>query len=232
MRRTPEVSVILPVLHEAGTINEALAHIRATDPDGAAEIIVVDGDLLGSTISAVRDSGVTTAISSKGRARQMNRGAALASGGILLFLHADTELPARALDRVVSAMQEERAAVAGAFALGIRSERRIFRITEKYVSLRTRVTRIPFGDQAIFIRRDYFEKIGGYKDIPLMEDVELMARIKKRGDRISIIPEKVLTSARRWECEGVLRCTARNWAIQALYACGVPPERLVKWYPS
>jgi rSAM/selenodomain-associated transferase 2 len=213
------------VLHEAGTINEALAHVRAADPDGVAEIIVVDGDLLGSTISAVRDSGVTTAISSKGRARQMNRGAELASGDILLFLHADTELPVNALVMIKKVMEDGRL-VAGAFMLGIRSERRIFRITEKYVSLRTRVTRIPFGDQAIF------EKIGGYKDIPLMEDVELMARIKKRGDRISIISARVLTSARRWEREGVLHCTARNWAIQTLYACGVPAERLAKWYTS
>jgi rSAM/selenodomain-associated transferase 2 len=230
MGKAPTVSVILPVLHEAGTINEALAHIHSADPD-AAEIIIVDGDLLGSTISAVRNSGVITAISSKGRARQMNRGAALASGGILLFLHADTQLPVNALSMIKKVM-EDRRLVAGAFKLGIRSERRIFRITEKYVSLRTRVTRIPFGDQAIFIRRDYFERIGGYKDIPLMEDVELMARIKKRGGSISIIPEKVLTSARRWEREGVLRCTARNWAIQTLYACGVPPERLAKWYTS
>jgi rSAM/selenodomain-associated transferase 2 len=230
MGKAPTVSIVLPVLHEAETINETLAHIRAADP-GAAEIIIVDGDLLGSTISAVRNSGVITANSSKGRARQMNHGAALASGGILLFLHADTQLPANALSMIKKVM-EDRRLVAGAFKLGIRSERRIFRITEKYVSLRTRVTRIPFGDQAIFIRRDYFEKIGGYKDIPLMEDVELMARIKKQGDRISIIPEKVLTSARRWEREGVLRCTARNWAIQTLYACGVPPERLAKWYTS
>ncbi len=231
MRKTPEVSVILPVLHEAGTINEALAHVRAADPDGVAEIIVVDGDLLGSTISAVQNSGVITAISSKGRARQMNRGAELASGDILLFLHADTELPVNALVMIKKVMEDGRL-VAGAFMLGIRSERRIFRITEKYVSLRTRVTRIPFGDQAIFIRRDYFEKIGGYKDISLMEDVELMARIKKRGDRISIISARVLTSARRWEREGVLHCTARNWAIQTLYACGVPAERLAKWYTS
>ena len=107
-----------------------------------------------------------------------------------------------------------------------------FRITEKFVFLRTRLTGVPFGDQAIFIRRAYFEKIGGYRDIPLMEDVEIMGRIKKRGDRIFIIPAKVLTSPRRWEREGIIFCTFRNWTMQMLYAMGVPPERLQKWYPE
>jgi GT2 family glycosyltransferase len=96
--------------------------------------------------------------------------------------------------------------------------------------VRTRLTRIPFGDQAIFIRREYFERLGGFRDIPIMEDVELMARIRKRGDRIAVIPEKVRTSARRWEREGILSCTMRNWMLQAAYAFGVPPERLAKWY--
>jgi rSAM/selenodomain-associated transferase 2 len=227
----PIVSIILPVLNEAGRINELVAHIRARDLDGAAEIIVVDGNPRGNTINAIRDTGVLTTISEKGRARQMNRGAALASGEILLFLHADTLVPIHALACVTTALNNKRF-VAGAFDLGIHSERRIFRITEQYVFLRTRLTRVPFGDQAIFVRKEYFRKIGGYKDIPLMEDVELMTRIKRRGDRITIIPEKVLTSARRWEQEGLLYSTCRNWALQVLYACGVPPERLANWYKT
>jgi rSAM/selenodomain-associated transferase 2 len=159
----------------------------------------------------------------------MNCGAVLASGEVLLFLHADTLLPDDSLARVKAAMADDRY-VAGAFDLGIHTERRIFRVTEKYVALRTRLTRVPFGDQAIFVRKDYFNSIGGYKDIPLMEDVELMRRIRKRGDKICIIPEKVMTSARRWEREGILYCTLRNWALQLSYALGVPPERLVKYY--
>ncbi len=99
-----------------------------------------------------------------------------------------------------------------------------------YVFLRTRLTRVPFGDQAIFIRKEYFERIHGYHDIPIMEDVELMRRIKKRGGRIVIIPKKVMTSPRRYEQEGILYCTLRNWMVQLLYALGASPERLVKWY--
>ena len=225
----PAFSIILPVLNEAARINEVIDHIRARNRDIASQIIVVDGDPSGGTISAVRDKGVVKIISAKGRARQMNSGASVASGDILLFLHADTLLPDCALVTAATAMSDGRF-VAGAFDLGIKSERHIFRITEKYVFLRTRLTRLPFGDQAIFIRRSYFETIGGYQDIPLMEDVEIMGRIKKRGDRICIIPAKVLTSPRRWEEEGILFCTFRNWTVQMLYALGVPPERLQKWY--
>jgi rSAM/selenodomain-associated transferase 2 len=223
------ISIILPVLNEIARINQAIARLRGLRPGAAIEIIVVDGDPRGGTVKAIRDRQVKIAISEEGRARQMNRGASLSSGNVLLFLHADTFLPADALVRIKEAMADGRQ-VAGAFDLGIRTKRRIFRITEKYAALRTRLTRIPFGDQAIFIRKDYFNSIGGYKDIPLMEDVELMSRIKKAGDAIFIIHEQVMTSARRWEKEGILYCTLRNWALQLSYVLGVPPERLAKWY--
>jgi rSAM/selenodomain-associated transferase 2 len=228
---TSAISTILPVLKESERINEVIAHLRELRSDAGMEIIVVDGDPWGGTIKTIRDSEVITAISEKGRACQMNCGTTLATGDILLFLHADTLLPEDALTRIKAAMNDSRF-VAGAFDLGIDTEQRIFRITEKYVALRTRLTRVPFGDQAIFIRKNYFDKIGGYKDIPLMEDVEIMRRIRKQGDKIFIIPEKVMTSARRWEKEGILYCAFRNWALQLSYALGVPPERLVKWYKS
>ena len=229
MNNASVISIILPVLNEVARINQAISRLRGLRPGPAIEIIVVDGDPRGGTVKAIRDRQVKTTISEEGRARQMNRGASLASGNILLFLHVDTFLPADALVRVKKAMADGRQ-VAGAFDLGIRTERRIFRITEKYAALRTRLTRVPFGDQAIFIRKDYFNSIGGYKDIPLMEDVELMRRIRKAGDAIFIIPEQVMTSARRWEKEGILYCTLRNWALQLSYVLGVPPERLAKWY--
>ncbi len=225
------VTVILPVLNETARINDLITHLRGLQPDAPREIIVVDGDPGGGTVGSLLDKGVITAVTERGRAHQMNYGAALASGDILLFLHADTRLPADALARVKAAMDNDRYA-AGAFDLGIQTARRIFRITEKYVALRTRITRVPFGDQAIFIRKSYFDRIGGYRDIPLMEDIELMRRIRKRGDRIIIIPEQVMTSARRWENEGVLYCTLRNFALRLSYVLGTPPERLVKWYKS
>jgi rSAM/selenodomain-associated transferase 2 len=231
MDRVPALSLIIPVWGEAESISENIQHIRELDTDGTTEIIVVDGDPKGSTISAITIEGVRNVVAEKGRTRQMNRGAALATGDVLLFLHADTLLPSNAFALIQDAMNDKRF-VGGAFDLGFNTKRTIFRVTESYVFFRTRLTKIPFGDQAIFIRRDFFEKIGGYRDIPIMEDVELMKRIRKRADTICIIPAKVRTSVRRYEQEGVLFCTLRNWLLQVSYALGVSPERLVKWYRS
>lgn len=225
------ISIIIPVLNEAENINSLIKHLRTLEPSGTVEIIVVDGAANSATIKAIKNKKVITAVSEPGRGNQMNRGASLAQGDVLLFLHADTLLPADAFALIKNALADKRF-VGGAFDLGIGSERKIFRITERYVALRTRLTRVPFGDQAVFLRREHFEKIGGYRSIPIMEDVELMARIRKRGDAIRIIPEKVMTSARRWEKEGVLRTTMRNWMLQVLYACGVSPERLSRFYKS
>jgi rSAM/selenodomain-associated transferase 2 len=229
MTDIPTISIIIPVFHESDRINGIITQVMDRAGKDVPQVIVVDGDTRGSTINEIKDEQVVKIISGKGRARQMNHGASLAAGDVLLFLHADTLLPKDALAMITATMSVGRF-VAGAFDLGIDSSRRIFRITEKYVFLRTRLTRIPFGDQAIFIRREYFEKIGGYQDIPLMEDVEIMRRIRKRGDRICIIPASVLTSPRRWEREGIIFSTFRNWTLQILYGLGVPPERLKKYY--
>jgi len=228
LERYPTLSIVLPVFKEAEKINELIAHLRQ-QAHGDVEIIIVDGDDAGSTINEVTDLKALKLTASRGRACQMNAGAMSARGEIILFLHADTLLPRKAFALIRAALTKK-GVVAGAFDLGFESERRIFAITELYVALRTRLTRVPFGDQAIFIKRDYFERIGGYRDIPLMEDVELMKRIRKRGDTITIIPHKVRTSPRRYERDGVLYCTFRNLALQILYAWGIPPEQLMKWY--
>lgn len=231
MAAIPAVSIILPVLNEAGAIDRAILAVREAGSGDPVEIIVVDGDPQGGTIKAITVPDVRTAVAEKGRARQMNSGAGIATGDILLFLHADTRLPPNAFLLIKDAMKDPRY-VGGAFSLGFDTQRAIFRITEKYVSLRTRLTKVPFGDQAIFIRRDFFARSGGYREIPIMEDVELMTRIRKQEEQICILREKVLTSPRRYEQEGILFCTFRNWTLQALYASGVSPERLAGWYRS
>jgi rSAM/selenodomain-associated transferase 2 len=190
---------------------------------------VVDGEVKGGTVRAITHDNILTTSSPKGRGIQMNEGAALATGKILLFLHVDTQLPQDALRLIETAMEDERF-VAGAFDLGIQSPSPVFRIIERAASVRSRITRIPFGDQAIFIRRDYFKQIGGYQEIPVMEDIEIMDRIKKRGDRICIIPSRVSTASRRWEQEGIARCTLRNWTLQILYLLGVSPCKLSQLY--
>ena len=223
------ISVIIPVWNEPSLINDTVRTIFALPYEGDLEVIAVDGSAEGETIRAIRDKRVRTLVSERGRSRQMNRGAYSARGDVLLFLHADTELPPKAL-KEISRLMAGGEVMAGAFDLEIQSERPVFRLIEHAASLRSRITRIPYGDQAIFIRKDYFHAIGDFREIPLMEDVELMRRIRKAGGKISIIPEKVKTSSRRWEKEGVLFCTLRNWALITLYLLGVPPERLARFY--
>ena len=229
MNQNPSISVIIPVLNEECGINHVIDHVRSLKGGAGVEIVVVDGDPSGSTIKAVGRGGIITSIAPKGRGSQMNRGSAIASGDILLFLHADTLLPESAFPLVRETMLTGKYA-AGCFDLGLRTDRRIFRVTERYVAFRTRLTRIPFGDQAIFIGKDLFERLGGYRDIPVMEDVDLMLRIRRRGEGIRIIPEKVMTSARRWEEDGLILGTFRNWMLQLLYCCGVSPSRLARFY--
>lgn len=223
------ISIIIPVWNEPSLINDTVRTIFSLLYEGDLEVIAVDGSAEGETIRAIRDERVRTLISEKGRSRQMNRGAYSARGDILLFLHADTTLPPNALKEISRVMAGE-AVTAGAFDLGIQSERPVFRLIEHAASFRSRITRIPYGDQAIFIRKDYFHAIGGFREMPLMEDVELMRRIRRAGGRISIIPERVKTSPRRWEEKGVLFCTLRNWALITLYFLGVSPERLARFY--
>jgi rSAM/selenodomain-associated transferase 2 len=227
--KNPIISVIIPVLHEESSINTVIDHVKIISSGIGVEIIVVDGDIGGSTLAALADAGTIRVTSDPGRAEQMNRGSERASGDILLFLHADTVLPSNAFSLIIDAARTGLYA-AGAFGLGLDSSRLPIRLIGAAARLRIRITGIPFGDQAIFIMRNYFRRIGGYAPIPLMEDVEIMKRIRKRGDRIIILPGRVATSARKWEKEGILFSIFRNWFIQFAYFCGAAPEWLAQLY--
>lgn len=222
-------SIVIPVLNEAEQISSLIEHIRSRSFERFYEIIVVDGDLQGSTVKVIQDKEVISLVTEKGRGRQMNAGAAVAKGEVLIFLHADTRLPDNALEKISQVLQDERY-VGGAFDLGIDSKRLFLKYISARANLRSRLNRIPYGDQVIFIRRDYFDQIGRFKDIPLMEDVNLMRRIKKDGRKIYILPDKVMTSARRWERDGALYTTVRNQILIALYYLGFSPNRLAKYY--
>ena len=222
-------SIIVPVLNEADQINAAIEHLYDQNTKGNFEIIVVDGDRQGGTINAIWNKSVKTVISPKGRGRQMNAGAEMACGEILVFLHADTRLPKMAFEKIYDCLQDKKY-TAGAFDLAIDSDRSLLRYIAVCANFRSRLNRIPYGDQAIFIRKDYFDRIGRFKEIPLMEDVDLMRRIKKRGDKIFILRDRVKTSARRWETEGTIYTTIRNQILVSLYYLGVSPYRLAKFY--
>ncbi|HUT45570.1 MAG TPA: TIGR04283 family arsenosugar biosynthesis glycosyltransferase [Sedimentisphaerales bacterium] len=222
-------SIVIPVLNEADRINSLICHLRTQSSENFYEIIVVDGDPRGGTIKVIHDGKVITITADQGRARQMNAGAATAGGEVLIFLHADTLLPPNALNKISRVLENDKY-VGGAFNLGIDSDRILLKYVAAHASIRSRINRIPYGDQTIFIRKSYFDKIGRFKEIPLMEDVDLMRRIKKRGDEIYILSDQVMTSPRRWEKEGVIYTTIRNRILTSLYFFGVGPEKLVKYY--
>jgi rSAM/selenodomain-associated transferase 2 len=223
--------VIIPVFDEADMINAAIRSLKEIKYDDAVEMIVVDGDSSGSTVNCITEPGALRLTSEKGRAIQMNLGAAHASGDMLLFLHADTILPEKGFEKIKEVMANGKY-VAGAFNYAIESRHRFLRHIYYTSYLRSRITRIAYGDQAIFIRKDYFDKIGGYPEIPVMEDVELMKKIKKNKDEICILKEGVKTSIRRYEEEGVIYGWLRNHKMRFLYFLGVSPERLAKFYPD
>ena len=159
----------------------------------------------------------------------MNTGAGSAYGDVLLFLHADTRLPQNALEDIRCALADA-GIVAGAFRLKLDSGHPFLKFVSYTASERSRLTKIPFGDQAIFIRRDYFNKIGGFKAMPLMEDTELMKRIKKNGDRIKILDSAVVSSARQWQKNGIFINTAKNHLVRSLYWLGLDTCRLYRLY--
>lgn len=224
-----KLSIVVPVLHETEAINPLIEHVRKVGEGEDYEIIVVDGSPEKNTIDAIKDRDVIKKISLKGRARQMNAGATVARGEILLFLHVDTKLPQGALRKIREVLQDSMC-VGGAFDLELDSDRKSLKFIAWTARIRVRLTQIPYGDQAIFIRKDYFDTLGGYKNIPLMEDVELMERIKKLRRKIYIIKETVRSSPRKWMKEGIFYTTFRNHIIRILYSLGVPPDKLVKLY--
>ena len=226
-----QFSIIVPALHESDKINSLIDQINSLGCNKGCEIIVVDGSRENDTIKAIRNKEVIKLGSERGRGKQMNGGASVARGQILIFLHTDTELPLGAFTKINSVMEQNKY-VAGAFSLGIKSEKFLYKSLARLASLRCRLTRIPYGDQAIFIRTDYFNRIGGYREISLMEDVELMRRIKHIGKKICILPDRVTTSARRWDEEGFVFVLLRNTILFTLYILGVSAEKLARFYRS
>jgi len=225
-----DFSVIIPVYREWETINPCLEHLEKLEGITEAEVIVVDGDS-GSTLDHITSRhhlfNLIPLISPKGRGVQLNRGAHAASGETLLFLHVDTTLPRRAFPLIRSALRSSRA---GSFEMFIRTDNCWIKVISLFAALRARLSRIPYGDQGLFVKRSTFYELGGFDDIPIMEDVVFMKKLKRKKIRITILDTHIRTSDRRWIKEGIARATVKNWYIYLLFLCGVSPSNLERYY--
>lgn len=229
------ISVIIPTLNEERTIIATLAH---TADLGFDELIVVDGGSLDQTPMLVESYRLSTQFSAlgplrlvtapPGRALQMNQGAKTSGGEILLFLHADTQLPGDAKSKIDTALADQRI-VGGWFDVRFDRPSMWGTIISRMMNWRSRLSGLATGDQALFVRRPIFEQMGGFADMALMEDIEFSRRLKRTG-ATAALAATVTTSFRRWEQQGPLRTILLMWTLRFLYWIGISPSHLVKWY--
>lgn len=218
------LSIIVPMLNEAAGIAEALHALR----DLEAELVAVDGGSSDKTVECATPHANLLLSAARGRARQMNAGAAAAQGDILLFLHADTRLPPAAADQIIK-QSIASGALWGRFDVEISGKSAWFPVIAAMMNWRSRLTGIATGDQAIFVKRSAFEQIGGFPDLPLMEDIVLSQRLKKLT-RPACLRQKVVTAGRRWEKHGILRTILTMWSLRLRFFFGADPKQLAIEY--
>ena len=222
----PAVSIIVPVWNEAVLIRSFLVDTRRRAP--GAEIIVVDGGSSDGSAALAEGHCDRVLLAERGRAWQMNAGARAAAGEILWFLHVDVQLPSGCLEQIARAMNDAHT-VGGFFRIRLPGSRFIYRLTDSFAHYAGIFLRMRCGDHGIFCRRKVFDEIGGFPEVPLMEDVEFFRRLRRRG-RVIIIPERLVASSRRYEAVGRCRLTFAYALIAALYVLKVPLSRLGQLY--
>ena len=220
-------SIIMPVLNEEAVLERYLLPLTQQCAHHDYELLIVDGGSTDATVTIAKCYG-TVIHSARGRATQMNCGAKAAQGDILLFLHADTLLPDNAFDAIEQVFTSSKV-VAGAFRLCFNCDKPLYKLVAFATNLRSHITNVFTGDQAYFIRAESFRAVGGYPEQPLMEDLEIMARLRTIGG-VALLPHYVTTSARRHEKIGLLRSVLFMWYLRTLYAFGTSPSRLQQMY--
>lgn len=220
-----KISVIIPALNEEQLLPVSIESARRS---GADEIIVADGGSTDQTRKLAIELGCQLVSCARGRGRQLNAGAAAASGEVLLFLHADAELIGNCCDQIRQSLRLKEIRC-GAFTQQIASKRWIYRLIESGNAARIRWLSMAYGDQGIFVTRELFNELGGFKELPLMEDFEFSSRLRK-VTRYRLLAGPIRISARRWEQVGPIRQTLRNWSIVAAWMRGVEPAELARRY--
>ncbi len=221
------ISIVIPILNEAEVLAANLQKLQAIRAQGH-EIIVVDGGSNDGSQCFARPQVDHLLVSTCGRALQMNKGAEIASGDVLLFLHVDTVLPDDGIAAIMNRVNSDQE-VWGRFDVCLSGNRKLFRVIETMMNWRSRVSGIATGDQAIFVTRYLFQRMQGFADIPLMEDVELCRRLKKIQSPVCL-SQRVITSSRRWELEGVFKTIWLMWRLRLAYWLGVDPSILARQY--
>jgi len=222
-----KISMIIPILNEAGIIPQTLSTLQPFRQKGHEVIVVDGGSEDGSPVRSrlLADDVIRGPL---GRSRQMNAGARVSSGEILLFLHADTSLPAGADGFIISGMSQS-GRTWGRFDVRLSGGHPLFRLIESLMNWRSRLSGIATGDQAIFVRREVFQRVGGFPEIDLMEDIALTKALKREG-RPLCLRQKVVTSSRRWQDNGILRTVLLMWYLRLVYFLGADPDRLARLY--
>jgi len=223
------LNVVVPVHNEIAALPEVLRYLRRLQETPGVEVIVVDGGSDDGGAELLRASGLACISAPRGRASQMNAGAAVGRGDAVLFLHADTRLPDDACEQISAAISG--GAMGGFFRVRLDSERPILRLVSWMITQRSGLTGVATGDQAIFMTREAFEQLGGFPPLPLFEDVELCARLRGLG-RIVRLSGTVTTSARRWKNHGPWRTILRMWLLRAGYTLGLSPRLLARYYEA
>lgn len=221
------LSIVVPVLNEVEQVGAVLRSLQPLRGRGH-EVLVVDGGSTDGTAELARGGADRVLSAPRGRARQMNAGAAAATGEVLLFLHADTRLPARA-DRLIAAALDRTGRGWGRFDVRLTGRHPALRVVERMISARSRLTGVATGDQAIFVRRQRFTDVGGFPDLPLMEDLALSRTLKRTGPPVCL-HATVLTSSRRWETRGIGRTIWLMWRLRLAYYLGADPAALAARY--
>ena len=221
-----QLSIIIPALNEAGGIETMLTQLQALRAQGH-EVILVDGGSVDATVALATPLADCTLSATRGRAAQMNAGAAVARAEVLWFLHADTQITMHSAHCIIRALRAGEGW--GRFDIRLSGTQPLLRVVESLINWRSRLSGIATGDQGLFVSRALFEQVGGFPDLPLMEDVELSKRLKRIAPP-HCLREVVQTSSRRWEQRGVMRTILLMWSLRLAHYFGVPAERLASHY--